>query len=142
MRLTVWAAATPVLRVFDLARSTRFYTYGLGFTFVRGAATPADRSPAFAQLRRGAVELLVYEREQPDGQTPECTEHRTMLLYVAVSDVETLSAELRIRWIRVATGGLPGGGLYCDVEDPDGNVLRFGALSQPMLEALGGRSAP
>jgi len=136
MRLSVWASATPMLRVYDLARTTRFYTYGLGFTFVRGAATPAGDTPAFAQLRRGGVELLVYEREPAAGHTPESV-LRTLLLYVAVSDVEIVTAELRIRWIRVATGELPGGGNYCDVEDPDGNILRFGAVSQPVLEALG-----
>jgi len=138
MRVSVWATATPVFGVLDLARSTRFYTYGLGFAFIHGAATPADGMPAFALLRRGAVELLVYEREPADYRTLEGVEQRTTLLYVVVSDVETLSAELRIRRIRVASGDSGGAGRYCDVEDPDGNILRFGAGSHPVLEALSG----
>jgi len=133
MRLTVLTGALPLFGVCDLARSTRFYTYGLGFTLVRGAATPANGMPAFAQLRRGGVDLVVYERDPLAGPLPGSLVHRSGLLYVAVSDVEALSAELRIRWLRVSTGA---GERYCDVEDPDGNVLRFGAETEPVLEAL------
>jgi catechol 2,3-dioxygenase-like lactoylglutathione lyase family enzyme len=134
MQLSVWATLTPVLGVSDLARSIRFYTDGLGFVFVRGGGKRADGTPVFAHLRHGAVDLLVHQGDPAAQPIQKRAQYRTMLLYVVVSDVETLSAELRKRGIRCS----PVAGVYCDVADPDGNVLRFGTTSQPVLEALDG----
>ena len=63
---------------------------------------------------------------------PDRVARKQLQLYVAVSDVDVLSAELRIRRIGVTPVVTSGHGRYCEVEDPDGYLLRFGSVSDPV----------
>ena len=131
MRVSIWATLIPVIGVEDLERTTRFYTEALGFALVHGAGAGGGK-PAFAHLRHGAVELVVYALDPDTIGMMDRVGRKKMHLYIAVSDVDALSAELRIRRIRVSPPVNVGDGRYCDVEDPDGYLLRFGNQLRPV----------
>lgn len=102
---------------------------------MRGSAAAGGRTPAFALFRHQAFELAVYQRE-PGAYPFRIRAPDRILLYVVVGDVDLLAAELRYRRVRSALVAVPGTGHYCDVEDPDGHVLRFGTAAHPVLDAL------
>jgi hypothetical protein len=71
--------------------------------------------------------------------------HAGTWVWIAATDVDELYAELRARgaWLRHPPANYPWGSRECQVTDPDGHVLRFGADSrpdEPLGEWLDGQS--
>ena len=105
--------STPILRVTDMGRSVEYFIRVLGFEREWG-------DQVFASLRRGEAVLMLAAGDQGRGGA---------WLYVGVEDVDTLCEEIQPRGavIRLGPANYPWGARELHVEDPDGNVIRFGS---------------
>jgi len=108
----------PILRVEDMQRSLRFYVDQLGFR-------NADWGGAdFTSVNRDRAGIYLCRGDQGRGGA---------WVWIGVEDAARLHEELKARGvsIRMAPRNFPWA-LEFHVEDPDGNVLRFG--SEPIKE--------
>jgi catechol 2,3-dioxygenase-like lactoylglutathione lyase family enzyme len=103
----------PILRVSDMARSVAYYVDVLGFT---NASWGTDE---FAHVGRDGRGIYLCREGQGRGGA---------WVWIGVSDVRALYAVYRDRGalIRSEPANFPWA-LEMQVEDPDGNVLRFGS---------------
>lgn len=123
--------ATPILSVRDLARSVRYYVDRLGFK------VDWQQPHVFASVSRGRCTIFLAEGDQG---------HAGGWTYVGVGDSGALYLELRGRGakVRQPPTNFPWA-REIQVEDPDGNVLRFGSDSRkdekygPWLDMRGDR---
>ena len=120
-------AVTPILRVADLEASVAYYVTRLGFEL-------QWRSAPVASVRRDRTSLMLCEGDQGQPGT---------WLWIPVSDVDELYAECEARGalLRHPPANYPWGSRECQITDPDGHVLRFGAdlrHGEPMGEWLDG----
>lgn len=103
----------PILRVEDMGVSLKFYDEKLGFR----SAPWGDEW--FTSVQRGRARIYLCQRSQGLGHA---------WAYVGVSDVLALHEEFLGRGVLMR---LPptnyAWGLEMHIEDPDGNVLRFGS---------------
>ena len=116
--------AAPILRVVNLEASLAYYSSALGF-----AKDWGDRR--FASVSRGRCTLFLAEGDQG---------HPGGWVYVGVGDAAALHDEIRAKGakVRQPPTNHPWA-LEIQVEDLDGNVLRFGSDSlegQPFGEWL------
>lgn len=109
--------ATPILRVADLDASLAYYADRLGFAL-------AWRDGGMASVHRGEAALMLCAGDQGAPGT---------WLWLAASDVDALWAEFAARGatLRHPPTNHPWGSRECQVSDPDGHVLRFGADLRP-----------
>jgi hypothetical protein len=109
--------AVPILRVGDLDASVSYYLDRLGFRL-------EWRSDPLASVRRDRTSIMLSAGDQGRPGT---------WLWIAAGDVDQLYAELEARGARLRhpPTNYPWGSRECQVMDPDGHVLRFGAESQP-----------
>src|SRR3954454_13609834 len=119
--------AIPILRVTSLEVSIDYYGAQLGFEL-------EWRSGTVASVKRDRTAIMLCEGDQGQAGT---------WLWVSTSDVDALYAELEARGARLrhAPANYPWGSRECQVTDPDGHVLRFGADlrdGEPMGEWLDG----
>jgi catechol 2,3-dioxygenase-like lactoylglutathione lyase family enzyme len=103
----------PILRVRDLAASVRFYVEKLGFENVSWG------NAEFTRVSRDHVAIFLCQGGQGRGGA---------WVWIGVEDAARLHEELVARGvaIRLAPTNFQWA-LECHVEDPDGNVLRFGS---------------
>lgn len=108
---------TPILRVENLDASVAYYVERLGFHI-------QWRSDPLASVARDRASLMLSEGDQG---------HAGTWVWIAADDVDELYAELRGRGahLRHPPTSYPWGSRECQVTDPDGHVLRFGAESRP-----------
>jgi catechol 2,3-dioxygenase-like lactoylglutathione lyase family enzyme len=119
---------TPILRVASLDTSVAYYVERLGFHL-------EWRTDPLASVGRGGASLMLSEGDQG---------HAGTWMWIAASDVDALWTELQSRGahLRHPPTNYPWGSRECQVTDPDGHVLRFGAESrhdEPLGEWLDGR---
>ena len=119
---------TPILRVSALDISLQYYVGVLGFTF----DWRDDDGNSFASVSRGQCNLFLSAGDQG---------HPGSWMCIGVSDVDVLHAELLVKGakVRQPPANYPWGFREMHVEDPDGNVLRFGSenkLGEPFGEWL------
>jgi catechol 2,3-dioxygenase-like lactoylglutathione lyase family enzyme len=119
--------AVPILRVANVESSIAYYLAQLGFE-------PEWRSDPVASVRRDETSIMLCEDDQG---------HPGTWLWISASDVDVLYAELHARGARLRhpPANYPWGSRECQVTDPDGHVLRFGAdlrEGEPMGEWLDG----
>jgi catechol 2,3-dioxygenase-like lactoylglutathione lyase family enzyme len=117
----------PILRVANLDASLAYYAVRLGFEL-------QWRAGGMASVARDRTSVMLCEGDQG---------HAGTWLWIPVSDVDVLYAELTERGagLRHAPANYPWGSRECQVTDPDGHVLRFGAdlkKGEPMGEWLDG----
>ena len=107
----------PILRVADLAASVRYYVERLGF-HVEWEAAPV------ASVGRDGASLMLSEGDQGLPGT---------WVWISTKDVDALYAEFAARGaeLRHPPTNYPWGSRECQITDPDGHVLRFGAEAQP-----------
>lgn len=115
--------ATPIFRVADVEVSLAYYVERLGFAV-------EWRDGGVASVRRGDAALMLCADDQG---------HAGTWAWIATSDVDRLYAELAERGARLRhpPTNYPWGSRECQVTDPDGHVLRFGAdlrADEPMGE--------
>lgn len=108
--------ATPVLRVGQLGASLEYYIQVLGFTL-----DWEDRGIT-ASVSRGPCNLMLCQGDQG---------HPGTWVWVGVGDADALYQELRLKGARIRRPPTNyWWALELQVEDPDGNVLRFGSESR------------
>lgn len=107
----------PILRVEDMGASVRFYVDRLGFQNAKWGT--AD----FTNVARDGAGIYLCRGSQGAGQA---------WVWIGVDDVTRLHAEYMARGIeiRLPPTRFPWA-LEMQVEDPDGNVLRFGSEPVP-----------
>jgi catechol 2,3-dioxygenase-like lactoylglutathione lyase family enzyme len=115
----------------DVEESVGFYTEHLGFSVL------GNMAPAFADVRRGSLRLLLSGptssagRPMPDGRTPAPGGWNR--IHLLVDDIDTEVAALRARGVPFRNDIVTGpGGKQILVEDPSGNVVE---LFQPAAPA-------
>ncbi|MGH7480858.1 MAG: bleomycin resistance protein [Longimicrobiales bacterium] len=110
-------AAIPILRVENLDLSVAYYVERLGFQL-------QWRDDPLASVGRDRLSLMLSEGDQG---------HPGTWVWAAVGNVDDLYAELDARGARLRhpPTNYPWGSRECQVTDPDGHVLRFGAESKP-----------
>ena len=126
--------AMPILRVASLDAALAYYTDRLGFTL-------HWRSGEVASVGRDRMSLMLVAGDQSQPGT---------WVWASASDVDQLWAEFTARGalLRHPPTNYPWGSRECQVTDPDGHVLRFGAdlrAGEPMGEfrdGAGTRWAP
>jgi predicted enzyme related to lactoylglutathione lyase len=103
----------PILRVEDMAASVHFYVDLLGFKNVSWG------TDEFTSVNRGRAGIYLCRGGQGRGQA---------WIWIGVEDVEKLQDEYKARGvaIRMPPTNYPWA-LEMHVEDPDGNVIRFGS---------------
>jgi uncharacterized glyoxalase superfamily protein PhnB len=108
--------ATPVLRVRDTSFSMDYYTRALGFKV--NFQFP-EQNPFFASISRGKCCLFLSEGDQGNPGS---------WVWIDGKDVEALHEEFRAAGakIRHPPTNYPWA-VEMQVEDPDGNILRFGS---------------
>ena len=110
--------------VSDVQQSVDWYTAHLGFEEISNAA------PAFADVRRGTLRLLLSGekssagRPMPDGRRPEPGGWNRFELVVA--DLKAEVDRLRSRGLKFRNDIVTGpGGSQILLEDPSGNVIEL-----------------
>ena len=110
--------------VIDVQQSVDWYTAHLGFEEISNAA------PAFADVRRGTLRLLLSGekssagRPMPDGRRPEPGGWNRFELVVA--DLKAEVDRLRSRGLEFRNDIVTGpGGSQILLEDPSGNVIEL-----------------
>jgi glyoxylase I family protein len=120
----------PLLQVFDMPTSIKFYCDGLGFEIVGNDGKPAPHFD-WVLLRLNGAELMLntaYESDQrpPAPDPARVAFHEDASIYFGCPDVDGAYAELRAKGItarepKVAPYGMKQ--LY--LSDPDGYLLCF-----------------
>ena len=112
----------PILRVENMEASLRFYVDVLGFE----NASWGDTN--FTHLERGGAGMYLCQGDQGRGGA---------WVWIGVEDVRALEREYAGRGaaIRMGPTNFPWA-LEMQLEDPDGNVLRFGSEPESDGEAI------
>ena len=120
----------PLLQVYDMPTSLKFYCEGLGFRMAANDGKPAPDLD-WALLRLNGAELMLntaYEREHrpPSPDPSRIAAHEDTTIYFACLDVDSAYAHLQAQGIKseepkVAWYGMKQ--LY--LKDPDGYLLCF-----------------
>jgi catechol 2,3-dioxygenase-like lactoylglutathione lyase family enzyme len=108
----------------DTKAAIAFYTTHLGFTLI------SDQSPAFADVSRGELRLLLSGptssagRAMPDGRRPEPGGWNR--IHLIVEDIDGDVARLRAAGVRFRNDIIKGpGGSQVLIEDPSGNPIEL-----------------
>ena len=108
----------------DTKAAIAFYTTHLGFSLI------SDQSPAFADVSRGDLRLLLAGptssagRPMPDGRKP--TPGGWSRIQLIVDDIEAEVARLRAAGVRFRNDIIHGpGGAQVLIEDPSGNPIEL-----------------
>jgi uncharacterized glyoxalase superfamily protein PhnB len=113
------AGATPILRIFDLAKAEEFYLDFLGFTADWGHQR-GDTAPVYMQVSRSGLTLHLSEHH--GDASPGAT------VYVETRGLEAYHRELAAKAYRFNRPGLEEtdyGHRILQAHDPFGNRLRF-----------------
>ena len=122
---------TPLLQVFDMAASLKFYCEVLGFGIVQTDANTTAPNHNWVWLRFNDIDLMLntaYESDQrPQAADPRrVVAHGDTALYFGAPDVDAVYAYLRAKGIDVKEPAIaPYGMKQLYVEDPDGFELCF-----------------
>ena len=122
---------TPLLQVFDMATSLRFYCDILGFKIVQTDTSTTAPNYNWVWLRRGDIDLMLntaYEYEtRPSAAEPGRTaSHADIVLFFGAPDVDAVYAELRTPGLNVEEPKVaPYGMKQLYLRDPDGFGLCF-----------------
>lgn len=110
--------------VHDVDAAIAFYTTHLGFALL------SNKSPAFADVVRGDLRLLLSGptssagRPMPDGRKPEPGGWNR--IHLIVTDIEAEVDRLHAKGVRFRNDIVRGpGGAQILVEDPSGNVVEL-----------------
>lgn len=108
---------TPILRVHDLKASIQYYQQKLGFRVNWGF--PDEGTSFFASISRGKCCLFLSEGDQG---------HPGSWVWIGAEDVEALHEEFKTSGAKIRNPPTNYEWAFeMQVEDPDGNVLRFGS---------------
>jgi len=120
----------PLLQVFDMPTSIKFYRDVLGFEVVT-TSTPRSEHFDWALLRLNGVELMLNTAYEEDARPPapdpaRLAVHEDTCLYFGCPDVDAAYAYLRTRGVAAKEPKIaPYGMKQLYVSDPDGYNLCF-----------------
>jgi catechol 2,3-dioxygenase-like lactoylglutathione lyase family enzyme len=122
---------TPLLQVFDMSTSLKFYCDVLGFEIVQTDSNTTAPSHNWVWLKRGNIDLILntaYEYDQrpavPDKR--RIASHDDTGLFIGAPDVDAVHAHLRSNGIDVKEPTIaPYGMKQLYIRDPDGFGLCF-----------------
>jgi catechol 2,3-dioxygenase-like lactoylglutathione lyase family enzyme len=108
----------------DVGAAVAFYTTHLGFSLI------SDMAPAFADVRRGPLRLLLSGptssagRPMPDGRRPEAGGWNR--IHLLVDDIHSEVERLAAAGVRFRNEVVKGpGGAQILLEDPSGNPIEL-----------------
>ncbi len=125
---------TPLLQVYDMPASVRFYRDVLGFTVFSTAPHRGGDPDRFhwVWLKRGAIGIMLNTAYEVDEERPvppdaaRVTGHNDVSLYITCPDVEAEYSALQAKGVAVqAPGTTPYGARQIYLNDPDGYGLCF-----------------
>jgi catechol 2,3-dioxygenase-like lactoylglutathione lyase family enzyme len=122
----------PLLQVYDMPTSLRFYRDALGFELVSTSPRLGEDNFHWVWLRLGDAELMLNDiYESNDERPPEPDRARTAAhgdtgLFFGCPDIDTAYEELRAKGVAVKEPAVaPYGTKQMYVTDPDGYALCF-----------------
>ena len=123
---------TPLLQVYDMPTSVRFYRDLLGFQIVAISPVLGEDHFHWALLRLGEAELMLNTAYEFDNERPippdraRVAAHEDTALYIACPDVDAAYEELRSKGAKVNKPTVaPYGMKQLYLHDPDGYNLCF-----------------
>lgn len=122
---------TPLLQVFDMPNSLKFYCDVLGFEIVQTDTNTTAPNHNWVWLRLSDTDLMLNTAYEPDTQPPAADRrrieaHRDVALFFGAPDVDAVYAHLRAKGIDVqAPTVAPYGMKQLFLRDPDGFGLCF-----------------
>jgi glyoxylase I family protein len=122
---------TPLLQVFDMATSLKFYCDVLGFEIVQTDSNTEAPNHNWVWLRLKDTDLMLntayeYENRPLAADARRVAAHEDVALYFGAPDVDAVYAHLRAKGIDVKEPTLaPYGMKQLYVHDPDGFNLCF-----------------
>jgi glyoxylase I family protein len=123
---------TPLLQVYDMPTSVRFYRDMLGFEVVTTSPVLGEDRFHWALLRLGGAELMLNTAYEFDSDRPaepdraRTSAHEDTGLYFGCPDVDAAYEELRGRGVEVKEPKVTGYGMkQLYLRDPDGYTLCF-----------------
>ncbi len=126
------SAVTPLLQVYDMPTSLRFYRDVLGFQVVTTSPKLGEDKYHWVLLRLGDVELMLndlyeFDEDRPVPPDPaRVAAHDDTILYFACPDVDAAYEQLRRKGAPVTAPALMRYGMkQIQVRDPDGFLLCF-----------------
>ena len=127
----------PLLQVYDMPTSIRFYCGALGFELVNHSGRAGEEQFDWALLRLNGVELMLntaYERDlrPPAPDTARRAAHEDVTLYFGCPDVDAAFEHLRTIGVAATSpANAPYGMRQLYLSDPDGYSLCFQWPCQP-----------
>ncbi len=123
---------TPLLQVYDMPRSVRFYRDVLGFEVVSTSPVLGEDRFHWALLRLGDAELMLNTAYEFDDERPaepdqlRTAAHNDTGLYIGCPDVDAAYKELLNKGAAVKEPVVTGYGMkQMYLHDPDGYVVCF-----------------
>ncbi len=123
---------TPLLQVYDMPTSVRFYRDKMGFEVVNTSPVLGEDRFHWALLRLGGAELMLNTAFEFDDERPaepdraRTAAHNDTALFIGCPDVDAAYEELRGRDVAVRKPIVTGYGMkQMYVRDPDGYGLCF-----------------
>jgi glyoxylase I family protein len=122
---------TPLLQVFDMATSLRFYCDDLGFKIVQADGNTVAPNHNWVWLRLNDVDLMLntayeYDERPPAPDPSRVATHHDAALFFGAPDVDAVYAHLLAKGIDVKKPKVaPYGMKQLYVRDPDGFGLCF-----------------
>ena len=120
---------TPLIQVFDMPASIRFYRDVLGFTVVTASGPVPDCG--WALLRRNADEIMLNTQFEDDDRPPvpdaaRKTAHKDTCFYFGCNDLDAVHVHLQANGIAAQRPSVaPYGMRQLYFADPDGFSLCF-----------------
>lgn len=124
-------AMTPLLQVFDMPTSLKFYCDVLGFEIAQTDSNTTAPNHNWVWLKHREIDLMLngayeYDKRPPAPDPRRLASHGDTGLFFATPDVDTIYAHLRSRGVDVKEPEVaPYGMKQLYVSDPDGFVLCF-----------------
>jgi glyoxylase I family protein len=122
----------PLLQVYDMPTSLRFYRDQLGFTVAGSSPALGEDYFHWVLLRLGDVELMLntaFESNDERPSQPDATrvaDHRDTGLFFACPDVDAAYRDLWTKGVKVNAPAVAGYGMkQMYLLDPDGYQLCF-----------------
>lgn len=123
---------TPLLEVFDMPTSIRFYRDQLGFQIHQTSPVLGPDRFHWAWLRRGDADLMLNDAYESDSERPAEPEkarvaaHKDTGLFFGCPDVDAMYAELRGKGVKIKEPEITSYGMKSiNFLDPDGYGICF-----------------
>ena len=122
---------TPLLQVFDMPTSLKFYCDVLGFEIVASDGNTVAPNHNWVWLRLNGTDLMLntaYEQDDrpPSADAQRLASHRDTALFFGAPNVDAVYAHMRSKGIKVTEPKVaPYGMKQLYLSDPDGFQLCF-----------------